>query len=255
MRAAQGILIVLGAAGLFFFGAVIPKRILNLGNLAGLFASVLLLVLGLRLSGVRRFFAYAWSRKGPGTAVVIMLLVAAAVILFLAVFLSLKMAGALQKRPRAGAPAIVLGCEVRGEKPSRALQSRIDAAYAYLQENPGAVAILSGGKGREERISEAECMYRELTARGIAPKKLILEDASRSTRENLIYSKKILEERGLGQEAAIVTSEFHCYRAMLIAEKEGIAAGCVPAKTYWLYLPTFWVRELFGVLYEWQYGL
>ena len=255
MRAVQMLLIVLGAAGLFFFGAVIPQRVLNVGNLSGLFMSVLLLLGGFHLSGVCSFFVYAWSRKGAGTAVVVMLLGAISAILFLAVLISLKMAFAMRVRPKAGAPAIVLGCEVRGEKPSRALSSRIDAAAAYLQENETAVAILSGGKGSGERISEAACMQRELVKRGIAPERLYVEDTSRSTRENLINSGKILEEKGLGQDAAIVTSEFHCYRAMLIAKKEGISAGAVPAKTFWLYLPTFWVRELFGVLYEWQYGL
>ena len=66
MRAVQVLLIVLGAAGLFFFGAVIPQRVLNVGNLSGLFMSVLLLLGGFHLSGVCSFFAYAWSRKGAG---------------------------------------------------------------------------------------------------------------------------------------------------------------------------------------------
>ena len=255
MKPAQVILILLGAAGLIVFGAVIPKRVLNAGNLLGLFVSALVLLAGLRLDGIRRFFAYCLTRGAVGHTVVGMLLGAVGVIVFLAVLISCRMAAGMRVPPKAGATAIVLGCEVRGEQPSRALRARIDAAADYLAKNPKAKAILSGGKGSGERISEAACMERELLARGISQDRLILEDASRSTRENLVYSAKIMRKQCLGSDAAIVTSEFHCCRARLIAKKEGISAGCVPAKTPLLYLPTFWVREMLAVLYEWQFGI
>ena len=72
---------------------------------------------------------------------------------------------------------IVLGCRVKGETPSLALQKRADAAYFYLLKNPEAVAILSGGQGRGENISEAACLKKLLTDRGIAPGRLFLRGA------------------------------------------------------------------------------
>ena len=92
---------------------------------------------------------------------------------------------------------IVLGCGVNGDRPSLMLTERLDAAYDYLNTHEEVVCILSGGQGKGENISEAECMYRSLTEKGIARDRLYKEDRSTSTRENLLYSKKIIEEKNL----------------------------------------------------------
>ena len=75
--------------------------------------------------------------------------------------------------------------------------------------------------GRGRKISEAECMYRYLTKKGINSSRIIKEDKSTSTRENLRFSKKIMEEKGLGNNIAIATSEYHQYRASQIAKSLG----------------------------------
>ncbi|MCD7885036.1 MAG: YdcF family protein [Lachnospiraceae bacterium] len=90
---------------------------------------------------------------------------------------------------------IVLGAQVRGEKPSRALLKRLERAAEYADENPDTLLILSGGQGPDEGISEAECMYRYLVEAGVSEDRLIREDASTSTRENLLFSAEII--RGL----------------------------------------------------------
>ena len=83
---------------------------------------------------------------------------------------------------------VVLGAKVNGTEPSISLSDRITAAYDYLTENPGVIAILSGGQGSDEGISEAECMFRKLTAMGIDKNRLWLEDKATSTWENLNFS-------------------------------------------------------------------
>ena len=113
------------------------------------------------------------------------------------------------------------------------------------------MGILSGGQGKGENISEAECMYRYLTEKGIAKERLYKEERSTSTRENLLYSKKIMEEEHLDFRVIIVTNEFHEYRASVIAEHTGITPSAVCGKTAWWLLPTYYLRELYGIVFEW----
>lgn len=145
----------------------------------------------------------------------------------------------------ANTPAVVLGCAVNGEKPSAMLKKRIDAAYDYLTENPQAVCILSGGKGDGENISEALCMYNALTEKGIVPERLYLEENSTTTAENMQYSKQILSEKGLGDTVVLITTDFHQFRAGLLAEKQALQTYKVCARSGVFALPTFIVREWF----------
>jgi len=131
------------------------------------------------------------------------------------------------------------------------LTERLDAAYDYLNTHEEVVGILSGGQGKGENISEAECMYRYLTEKGIAKERLYKEERSTSTRENLLYSKKIMEEEHLDFRVIIVTNEFHEYRASVIAEHTGITPSAVCGKTAWWLLPTYYLRELYGIVFEW----
>ena len=94
-------------------------------------------------------------------------------------------------------------------------------------------------------------MYRYLVDKGIDPERLCREEESTNTRENLLYSARLIEEQGWPGEIAITTSEYHQYRAGLIARELGISFGANPARTViWLF-PTYYVRELYGILYEW----
>ena len=145
-------------------------------------------------------------------------------------------------------PAVVLGCAVNGEKPSAMLNKRIEAAYNYLTENPQAVCILSGGKGDGENLSEARCMYNALTEKGVAPERLYLEENSTTTAENMRYSKQILTEKGLGDTVVLITTDFHQFRAGLLAEKQGLQTYKVSARSGVFALPTFIVREWFTLI-------
>ena len=163
------------------------------------------------------------------------------------------MISAANKKPTGSATLVVLGCRVYGERASLSMIERLEAAYSYLQENPEAVCVLSGGKGDGENITEAECMYRYLMDKGIAAERLYKEEASVSTRENLKFSLELITEQGLSPEIAIATSEYHQYRAGLIAKELGIDAAAVNGKTAWWLFPTYYIRELYGILYQWVF--
>jgi len=142
--------------------------------------------------------------------------------------------------------AIVLGAQVRGETPSKILYHRIMAAYEYLIENPQTKVIVSGGQGEDELISEAECMWRVLVEKGIDANRIIKEEDSANTDENLRYS---LEIAGKNRQIVIVTCNFHVYRAISIARKQG--AGNISGKASVsdvLLMPNYYVREFFAVV-------
>ena len=145
---------------------------------------------------------------------------------------------------------IILGAGVNGETPSAALQSRIDAAAEYLQYHPGVPVVLSGGQGPGESITEAEAMRRSLP--GVENGRLLLEDRSTNPAENFAFSKELLEERGLDTETAViavVTNDFHCFRAHMIAQKQGLRTIDVPAELPWWWLTAnYYLREAFAVV-------
>lgn len=148
---------------------------------------------------------------------------------------------------------IVLGAGVNGETPSAALRSRIDAAAAYLETHPGVPVVLSGGQGPGERISEAEAMYRALrTEDGAENARYLLEDRSTSTAENFKFSKALLAEGGLDTDTAViavVTNDFHCFRAHMIAQQQGLRIVDVPAELPWWWLTAnYYAREAFAVV-------
>ncbi len=129
---------------------------------------------------------------------------------------------------------IVLGAKVNGTAPSGALDQRIDAAASYLKANPATLCIASGGQGEDEGISEAECIRRGLIAQGIDESRIILEDTSSSTEENLRFSVPLLPDAV--KCVGIVTNNFHIFRALKLAETgnwpltfHGIPASCTPS--------------------------
>lgn len=148
---------------------------------------------------------------------------------------------------------IVLGAAVHGETPSLALTERLDAALDYLGSHPGCIAVVSGGQGDGEDISEAEAMKRYLEQNGIAAERIIKEDRSTSTRENLEYSFEIIRSAGADPEkdAAVVTSEYHIYRTQLIAHSMGVSIRGIPAETTHITVKVnYFIREAFGVVKE-----
>lgn len=147
---------------------------------------------------------------------------------------------------------LVLGAGVDGSTPSLSLWERIQSACRYLSQHPGAVAVVSGGQGGGEDISEAECMFRELTRLGIDPDRIWREEQATNTRENLRFSLDLIEERtGIRpQVLGLVSSEYHLYRAGMFAREQGITACGIPAKTSKPHLfVNYFLREIAAVWY------
>ena len=153
---------------------------------------------------------------------------------------------------------VVLGAKVSPSgAPSLALRSRIDAAYDYLTVHPDCTAILSGGQGPDEPKTEAWCMYDELVARGMDPDRLWLEDQSTNTWENLKFTRALLEEKtgSVPGQIALLSNEFHLFRAELFARRLGFETAGVPAATTLPVLKVnYFLREAVGVWYYLIFG-
>lgn len=150
---------------------------------------------------------------------------------------------------------VVLGAKVRHDGPSVSLQNRIDAAYDYLTAHPDTIAVVTGGQGEDEPMTEAECMYRALIGRGIDPERVWMEDKATSTWENLQFSLDLIEGKtGTRPESiGIISSEYHLFRAGLFADACQVESVGIPAKTT-LKSQKFnhFMREVAGV---WHYIL
>ena len=153
---------------------------------------------------------------------------------------------------------IVLGASVRGTTVSALLAQRLDAALEYYQQNPEVLIVVSGGQGPGEDVSEARAMADYLTARGVPEDRILLEQESSSTQENLLFSRALLEQHGVGMDdpVACVTNGFHVYRAQHYARLAGFSdVRAVSAPTsagVWLQC---YLREICGVLYLWVFVL
>lgn len=241
-----------GIGLLWMLVPVIVGRIINIGTVTGILIFGMTAGYALLMGPCNRLLANLWKKKA-GKAVLSVLMGIACMILALVIILTTNMIIAASRKPAEDATVIVLGCRVYGENASLSLLERLQAAEGYLKEHQEAVCILSGGQGPGEEISEAECMYRYLTEQGISPERLYLEDRSTSTRENLAFSRAIIEEQGFSTKVAIVTNEYHEYRAYLIARELDLDPASVPAATVLWLFPAYYVRELYGILYEWVF--
>lgn len=153
---------------------------------------------------------------------------------------------------------IVLGAGVNGSAPSLSMVNRLEAALDYLEAYPDAVAIVSGGQGAGEDVTEASAMHDWLVAHGMPESRIVQEDQSTSTRENLENSFAIIRSRG-GDPAdgvAVVSSEYHLYRAKQMARALGAKPLGVAAETT---LPTmranYFIREAFAAAYMQVFGV
>ncbi len=152
---------------------------------------------------------------------------------------------------------VVLGAAVYGDQPSLTLVRRLEGALDYLERCPDSVAIVSGGMGKGETVTEARAMADWLTGHGIAPERVLLEERATSTRENLAYSFEIIRARGddPADSVAVVSSAYHLYRAKLIARQLGCeAAGVAAPWGYFFVMLNYFIREAFGVTRLWVLG-
>lgn len=136
---------------------------------------------------------------------------------------------------------IILGARVRGSVPSLALQYRIDTAAEYLKNNPNTIAIASGGQGTGENITEAEAIKLGLIKQGIDSSRIILENKSTDTVENISFSNKLIPK--YFKNGIIVTNDFHIFRAKMIARDNGLFLDGLSAPTPSVVLIKSYFRE------------
>lgn len=129
---------------------------------------------------------------------------------------------------------MILGYRVKNNEIDGTLRSRIDAAADYLMKNPKVIAIPCGGfTQKDQEKSEAEIMATELIKKGVSKERIILEDKSKTTEENFLNAKAIIDSLGLTDtpKTAFLSSELHLYRAGLHAKKAGFEVTTVPAES------------------------
>ncbi len=168
---------------------------------------------------------------------------------------------------------IVLGAKVQPQGISNSLRKRLDRAVEYSRENPGTIFILSGGQGADEPVSEAQAMYDYMVYNGVPGSRLVMEEISTSTVENLAYSKVVIDRLEQEKEAAagrepvslvpgpflvvearpiqvgVLTSSYHVFRARRIAEKWGLKnIHGISAQPDLILFPHLCVRECIAIL-------
>lgn len=174
----------------------------------------------------------------------------AAALIFFAVVEGFIISG-MNKKTESGLDyVIVLGAQVRGTRITKSLAKRLEKALWYLENNPGTVAVVSGGQGAGEDISEAQAMYDYLVAGGISKDRIIMEDKSTNTGENIDFSMKLIEENRKtdSPRIGIITNNFHVYRAVRICEGKGYSVNGIPAPSDGILFVNYMVREFFAVV-------
>lgn len=146
---------------------------------------------------------------------------------------------------------LILGAQVRGSNketayPSTVLKERLNTALAFIGKNPQASIIVCGGKGADEPDSEANVMAKYLIENGVHSSKIIREDQSTSTKENIANAQKKIRL----QNTVIVTSDFHIYRSKLLAHRLGIEnISGLPAKSQTSITTNMYAREILALSY------
>ncbi len=216
---------------------------INAGTLIGvlLFGGIILITLLHRplWSCVKWLWKRLWGKISLLLAGVL-----AVICLFAVVFFTANIASHIHRPLDRVDAVIVLGCRVRGEAPTSLLRSRCVAAARVLEAHPEAVCIVSGGQGSGEDISEAEAMRRLLTSYGISEQRIYMEDKSTSTAENFEFSAQLMQREGISGSVAVVTSDYHQYRASLYAKRAGLGdTGHYSGTTNAYFVLNYWLRE------------
>ena len=212
------------------------------GSLFFLFWIALAAVFGFFAFAVGKGMFSAWPRS---VKVILAVIICAGLVLF--VIVEGKIISRFNEQGTAGLDyVIVLGAQVRKDGPSVVLKYRLDKAAEYLERNPDTLCIVTGGKGSNEPFSEAEGMADYLKKKGISPERIIEESKAETTVQNIEYSMELMEE---GKTAGLITNNFHLYRALKIAQAQGMTDVCgIAAGSSPLYLPNNMVREAFAML-------
>lgn len=220
----------------------------NAGTFLGVLLSVIIGACALFAGQLWRLIKRLW-RYVAGKIALLVLAAAAAGFLGFCGYNGAMMAAYADKPLEQVDCVMILGCQVKGSVPGGEMLNRLGKALALIEQNPGVPVIVTGGQGRGEYITEADCMKQWLTEQGVAEERIYTECASHSTATNFEYSLPILEELGITENIAVVTNDFHQYRSELYARRLGLSVGHYPAPTRLLVLPNYLIRELAALFF------
>ena len=154
---------------------------------------------------------------------------------------------------------MILGCGIRKDGGlTPLLRGRADAALnfeaaQYEQTGKHAKFIPSGGQGSDEIISESEAIKRYLLEKGVPEERILKEDKSVNTFQNILFSKQVIENDAGSAEnvkAAFATTNYHIFRGYVLSQKHNLDAQGISAKTKWYFYPNAFLREFVGLLAE-----
>lgn len=173
------------------------------------------------------------------------------IVSFIIIICAIVYSGLKKDNPH-GKYIIILGAKVNNETPSLALTQRLNAAIPVIKNNPNMKIVVSGGQGQGESIAEASAMQKYLIQNGIDKKRILIENRSSNTMENLMYSKLIIQKDNKqsvkNTSVTIVTSNFHILRAKMLAKRVGFNPYMIPAPIHPATIPASYFREYFGVI-------
>ncbi|MBR2845085.1 MAG: YdcF family protein [Solobacterium sp.] len=151
---------------------------------------------------------------------------------------------------------IILGCGLnKNGKPTPLLQGRIDRALEFDQYQRKTTGkqltfITSGGQGPDEIVSESSAMKQYLMEHGIPESRIIEEDRSVNTHQNMLFSKEKIMAVNPEGKIAFATTNYHVFRSGLHARRVKMKALGMGAETKWYFWPNAAVREFVGLLTE-----
>lgn len=149
---------------------------------------------------------------------------------------------------------IILGCAIaKNGKPLPLLRGRIDKALQFAKEQYEETGkmpkfVVSGGKGDDECISEAESMKNYLMSQGVGEDNILVENKSASTLENMKFSKVLIGKDNCGKNIIFSTTNYHIFRSGIYANQAGMNAQGIGSKTKWYFWPNAFVREFVALL-------
>lgn len=154
---------------------------------------------------------------------------------------------------------IILGCAIRSDGSlTPLLKGRVDSALQfekrqYDEKGKHACFVPSGGQGSDEIISEGEAMERYLLEQGVPAERILREDKSVNTMQNLQFSRQVIENADASfpeRKIAFATTNYHIFRGYILSKKNGFEAQGISAKTKWYFFPNAFLREFIGLLYD-----
>lgn len=153
---------------------------------------------------------------------------------------------------------IILGCGIRADgTPSPLLAGRVDRAYTFDKSriaagDAPATFVPSGGQGPDEVVSEARSMASYLEGKGVASERIVLEDRSATTRQNMAFSREVIEkaaEQDVAKlDVAFCTTNYHVFRGYVCAHQAGMAVEGIGSRTRAYFWPNAFLREFAGLL-------